>query len=289
MIFTTMQAAYLAQRMTLPRGSHLIKRFSDGELYIKIEDDVQGKSVWVIGSTAPPADNIIELFLLLDALKGAGASVNLFLTYFGYARQDRATPGESFGAALMARFLTTFELEHTYILHVHSQRIHTYLHFEDKVPLALFCGPAAHCTRIAAPDEGAYHFAHAIAQTCNLEAIMVTKIRPLQEQVQIVSIVDSIRQQTILIVDDIISTGTTILEVAARLKERGALKVYAAATHGIFSGQARELLERSDLIEKIYVTNSIPQDKSAPFKKIEILDIVPFIQETIEHTQGVSQ
>lgn len=284
MIFATRQARSIAHSLPFEQGRVLFKYFSDGELYVKVEEDVQGKHVWVIGSTASPCDNILELFLLLDALKRAGASINLLLTYFGYARQDRAAQGEALGSDIIATSLKSFNLDHVFVIHAHSQALHTFLDFQNLIPLSLFCYPAQSQDRLAAPDKGAYELACSIAKTCNLKFITVTKMRPEQERVAIVEVQDNIAGKKVLIVDDMISTGNTILQVAQTLKEMGAATIQAAATHGVFSDDARDKIENSPFIEKVYVTDSLPQQDG--YSKIEVLPIAPFIEEIINSNGG---
>lgn len=280
MIFLTSQTAHLASSITLPQGTVKVKKFSDGELYVKLEEDVKDKNVWVLASTLPPAESLLELFFILDALERGGAHINLFITYFGYARQDRAEPGEALAASVICNFLKTFTLKKIFITHIHSTRIEKFLKFENVIPIDLFCTPAKESNRIAVPDQGAYDFARAISQTCGIEPIIATKMRPEQEMVEVVSLVDNIENKNVLIVDDIISTGTTLLSLGKALKSRGAKKIFAAATHGVFSDGALENIQQSDIIERVYVTNTLPQENRP--SKIRVMNIVPFIEKVIE-------
>ncbi len=283
MIFSTRQCNHIAEDLPFKKGRLLLKQFSDGELLVKIEEDVRDKIVWVIGSTAVPAENTIELMLLLDALQRAQARIYLVLTYFGYARQDRTSKGESLGSALFSTFLKSFNLEKIFIIHAHSPALHSFLDFENVIPVSLFCTPASGKDRIAAPDQGAYELAEAIAKTCNLGFITVTKMRPAHEAVEVTGVHNNIHQKRILIVDDIISTANTLISVAHILKDLGAHSIQAAATHGVFADGARERLQGSDLFEKVYVTDTLPQPPGYP--KIVVLPIAPFIKKLIEeHT-----
>lgn len=280
MIFLTTQTAHLASHFKLPPDVALIKKFSDGELYVKIDQKVKQKQVWIVASTFPPAESLLELFFLIDALDRAGAYVNVLITYFGYARQDRAEPGEALAASVICNFLKTFKLNKIVIIHVHSSRIASYLTFENKIPLDLFCLPAEETDRIAAPDQGAYDFAQALGRICGKESVIITKMRPEQEQVKITQVIDNIEHKNILIVDDIISTGNTLLSTAQALKKRGAHKIYAAATHGIFSEGALQRIQESDLIERVYVSNTLAQENRP--HKIHVLNIVPVLEKVIE-------
>lgn len=283
MIFSTQQCAHIAQKLPFAKGHLSLKRFSDGELFVKIEDDVSNKKVWVIGSTASPAENIIELMLILDALQRAHAHTYLILTYFGYARQDRAQKGESLGAELFSHFLKGFKLEEIFIIHAHSKALHSFLKFENMIPVSLFCTPAQGQDRLAAPDQGAYELAEAIAKTCKLDFLTVSKIRPAHEVVEVTHVHNNIHGKRILIVDDIISTATTLIEVAQTLKSLGAYSIQAAATHGVFADGARQKIEQGELFERVYVTDTLPQPTG--YSKITVLSIAPFIQNIIEGTR----
>ncbi len=278
MIFFTTSAGHLAPQIHLAQGKLTVKQFSDGELYVRVEEDVKSKQVWVIAST-PSAESIIELLLILNALQRESAFISLIITYFGYSRQDRAVPGEALAASVISSLLLTANVQKIFIIHAHSARLKQFLNFENKIPLDLFCIPAQESNRIAAPDQGAYEFVAAIGEQCGREAVVVTKMRPEQEKVKIMGVTDAIEGKHILIVDDIISTGTTLISVAHALKERGASTVSAAATHGVFSDGAHTLLDESPLIERIYVTNTLVQDTT--WDKITILNIAPFIQNII--------
>ena len=279
-VFYTKSTLHLKQTLPFEPGKYIAKQFSDGEWYVKLEQDVAGKEVWVIAATNPPADNLIELLLLLDALQRAGAKISLFFTYFGYARQDRPLPGEASSAQVMASIFKLFTLRNIVILHPHSLLLDNYLNFEGVFPYDLICTIAEQYDAIAAPDQGAYEFVKALAQKCDLESIYLTKIRPEQESVKILEYDGIVRAKRILIVDDIIATGNTIIEVAKKLKQLGATQVSVWATHGIFSGNAYALIEKNG-IQKIYVTDSLAQKKES--SKIEVVSIAPLIKQIIKN------
>jgi ribose-phosphate pyrophosphokinase len=279
-VFYTPSTQHLLPALPMfEQGKYLSKQFSDGEWYIKLEQDVAGKMVWLIAATNPPADHLLQLWLLLDALQRAGAKINVFFTYYGYARQDRPMPGEASSAQTISSIFKTFSIEKIIILHPHSMLLHNFLIFEAIFPNDLICTIAQNYDAIAAPDQGAYELVKKLGEHCKLETIFLTKIRPEQEAVKILEYDGLVRAKRILIVDDMIATGNTIIEVAKKLKQLGATYVSVWATHGIFSGSARHTIAKNG-IEKIYVTDSLPQKNHS--SKIEVISIAPLIEQVIK-------
>jgi ribose-phosphate pyrophosphokinase len=273
-------AHHLARSISIPQASYVIKNFSDGEIYIKINQNLTQQSISILVSTQPPAENLLEFFFLLDALQRNGTSeINVFFSYFGYARQSEPEKGEVGSAQFICDILTKFPLAGIGMVHVHAPHILarniTYTNYID---YDFFSYAAQEYDAIAAPDQGAREFAQKIAAMNNKEIIYIDKIRPEQEQVHITSIDGSPKGKKILLVDDIISTGRTTTYAAEALKKKGAVKISIAATHGLFSADAYTQIEKSAL-EKVYVTNSIAQKK---LPKIEIYDVGPFIQKILQ-------
>jgi ribose-phosphate pyrophosphokinase len=279
-LFATRSAQHLAQRMTVQQGAYTIKQFSDGELFVRLDQDVAQRHVWVLAATQPPAENLLELFFLLDALQRAGASLNLCISYFGYARQIIAEPGESCSAELISNILKQFPLKQVSIVHPHSLLLQNFLPFTPIFDIPFFCEQAAHYDAIAAPDKGAADWATTIARACHKELILLTKTRPEQEQVEIASADGRTANQKILLVDDMISTGRTLVAAAETLINLGASSVAAAATHGVFAPGSQEFLAQS-VLETVYVTNTIDQAQRKLDKKVTVIDISSTIMDSI--------
>jgi ribose-phosphate pyrophosphokinase len=273
-LFSTTSTRHLASNIALPQGKCTIKQFNDGELFVRIDEDVQDKDVWVLAATQAPAEHLLELFFLLDVLQKAQARINLFITYFAYGRQVVAPAGEACSAQVISSILQNFIISKIYIMHPHNQLLHNFLSFTGVQDLEFFCKQAAAYDAIAAPDKGALSFAHEVAQTCKKDLIKITKKRPDHDQVEIVTIDGTVTGKKVLLIDDIISTGRTLVQAAQELKKLGATSIAAAATHGIFSPGSYQLLENS-IIEKVSVTNTIAQHLQG---KITVFDISPFIQ-----------
>ncbi len=264
--------------VTTSSSSHLLRgekrlpvtvtRFKDGELYVKIhETRLKNKKVTVIAGFQPPADNLMELLLVLDGLRRLGARIRLIITYFGYARQDRTKPGEALAAAVVCRILRRYT-DNITVIDMHSKRLKKYLTYKNIVPITPFLPIIPEGTVVVAPDKGAIPRARHWQRALRAPLAFLQKTRPAQDVVEILSIKGSVRGKNVLIVDDMIATGGTIIEAARVLKQHGANKIYVAATHGIFAGDALKNLAQSP-ISRIFVTNTLPQ------KKHPLLTVIP--------------
>src|ERR1035437_10864237 len=142
--------------MRMKKGRFILAEFSDGEIYSRVEDDVRGKDVWVLASTQPPADNLLELAFLLDSLTRRGATVNLFILYFAYARQDRIVKeGEALTSKVVSDLLQSFNLKRIFVIHIHSSRIMKFFDYENVLPIGLFSAVIRKMEVVVAPARGA--------------------------------------------------------------------------------------------------------------------------------------
>lgn len=277
-LFSTHAAQHLTNRISVKHGACTIKKCGDGEIFVQINEDVQGKDVLVLASTQAPGDNLLELFFLLDALERSGAQINLFISYFGYARQIIAAPGQALSAQVISTFLKEFTIKKLYVMHVHSTLLHELLPFIEVRDIDFFCELAKGYDAIAAPDKGALALAQDVAKKAGKELIVLTKKRHDDKTIEITSVDGQAAQKKILLVDDMISTGNTIVQAAQELKKLGAVSIAAAATHALCSHESRLFLE-SSILEHIFVTNTTPQASQG---KIIVHDIQPFIAKIIQ-------
>jgi len=278
-VFYTRSTPHLASQLPYQQGKYLCKSFSDGELYIKLEEDVTGESVWVIANTLPPAEHLMELLLLLDALQRSGAIINLIFTYFAYARQDKPLAQEAASMELICHLLKTFAIQKIAIIHAHSMLLHNYIDFENVIPLEQIAQIAQKYDALAAPDKSARALVEKLSQQLGMEAIFLTKSRLEQGSVEILSCDGNVHGKKILLIDDMIATSNTVIETSKMLKILGATHISVWATHGIFSGNAHHELEKSG-VTKIYVTNTIAQKNGS--SKIEVISIAPLLEQIVQ-------
>ena len=269
---------HLKNSINLPIGDCEFKTFSDGELFVKVSEDVSNKEVWVVAATNPPSHNLLQTLLLLNALQRESAKINLLFTYFGYARQDKPEKGEAASAEYVCGLFTQFDLNKIIIIHAHSSKMKNYLDFQNIIPYPLFDEHAEIVDAIAAPDKGATTLANTIAKNCEKTEILIEKIRPAKEQVRTTKITGDATGKSVLIVDDMISTGNTILGAANVLKEHGATSISVMATHNLMTQESLNRIDQS-IIQKVYVTNTI--EPSINSKEVTIIDIGPFIEKMI--------
>lgn len=278
-IFYTPSSMHFASSIKLPMGSCTIKKFSDGELYVRIDQDVQDQEVWVVAATNPPTENLFEFFFLLDALMRAGAIVRVLITYFGYARQDRAAQGEALSAQVISNFFNTFSLEQLCVIHIHNPAIERYLQVSNYIPYNFFYNAAQEVDVIVAPDKGAYELAKNIAQKMDKKLAHVDKKRINHDLSEVIELHGDVSGKKALIIDDMISTGGTVINAANALMDHGAQSVSVAATHGIFSDKTVDRLKKS-VIQEVTVTNSIAQPIYADF--VTVVDLSSFLCTIIE-------
>ncbi len=276
-LFYTHSARHLARRIGLRPGKFIIKKFSDGEIYVKIKENVKGKKVWVLASTNPPGDNLLELLFLLDALKREKAEINLLLPYFGYARQDQRREGESLSAEVVCRLLKP--VKEIKVVQMHGTRLKKFLDYTDLIPFKWYYPIIKKYEVVVAPDKGVLNLIKETSKKAGIPFAAMKKVRPAPEKARITKIEGEVKNKKALILDDMISTGGTIVAASKALKQYGAKSISVLATHGIFSVGAIEKIEKSP-IQKIYVTNSLPQKTGS--KKIKVIDLSGFLREIVQ-------
>jgi ribose-phosphate pyrophosphokinase len=282
-------AEKIAHEVGEPLGQCDIKTFSDGEIWAKYADNIRGCDVFIVQSTHPPAENLLELLIMIDAAKRASArKVAAVIPYFGYARQDRKDqPRVSITAKLIANLLTGAGADRIITMDLHAPQIQGFFDipvdhlYSSAVLVQQFKRRKMPNLSVASPDVGGIKMARAYAKRLEADLIVIDKRRPRQNEAEVMNIIGEANGRNILIVDDLIDTAGTLTNAVTALKQAGAKEVYAACTHAVLSGNAIQRIEHSGL-EKIYVTDSIPARAASP--KIEVRTVAPIFGEAIKRT-----
>jgi|TARA_B100000212_G_scaffold6456_1_gene4822 ribose-phosphate pyrophosphokinase len=269
-----------------------IRKFADGEIYIEINENIRGNSIFIIQSISSPAnDNLMELLLCIDALKRSSAkNITAVIPYFGYARQDRkVVPRTSISAKLVSNLITKAGADRIVTVDLHAGQIQGFF----DIPVDnLFATPifARHVRKkikskkivCVAPDVGGTERARALGKLLNAELAIVDKRRPKPGQSQVMNVIGDVKNKTCILVDDIIDSGGTIVNAAAALKKRGAKEVFVYITHGVLSGDAVKKIQKS-AIKKLVITDTINNgEKTKNIKNIEVLPISALMGEAIK-------
>tara|TARA_B100000902_G_C27143765_1_gene830041 strand:+ start:111 stop:1043 length:933 start_codon:yes stop_codon:yes gene_type:complete len=269
-----------------------IRNFSDGEIYVEINENIRGNSIFIIQSVSSPAnDNLMELLLCIDALKRSSAkNITAVIPYFGYARQDRkVVPRTSISAKLVSNLITKAGADRIVTVDLHAGQIQGFF----DIPVDnLFATPifARHIKKkiktkniiCVAPDVGGTERARALGKLLNVGLAIVDKRRPKAGQSQVMNVIGDVKGKNCVIVDDIIDSGGTIVNAAKALKNRGAKDVYVYITHGVLSGDAVKKI-KSSVIKNLIITDTIDNNnKTKDAKNIEVLPISGLMGEAIK-------
>lgn len=271
-------------------------RFSDGELQVSYEESIRGQSVFVIQSTMPPADNLMELLLMLDAAKRASAKeVIAVLPYFGYARQDRKDqPRVAIGAKLVADMLALAGATRVMTMDLHADQIQGFFDipvdhlYASSIFLPYIQSLNLPNLTIAAPDMGGSKRANAYAKHLKSEIVICYKQRTKANVVDHMTAIGEIEGRNIVLVDDLVDTGGTLCKAADMMMERGASSVRAVCTHAILSGKAYDNIENSKLSELI-VTDTVPlKQESSKIKVISVAELFAKVIHSVQNYESIS-
>jgi ribose-phosphate pyrophosphokinase len=282
-------AEKIAHELGEPLGSCEIKTFSDGEIWVKYSENIRGGDVFIVQSTHPPAENLLELLIMIDAAKRASAQkVAAVIPYFGYARQDRKDqPRVSITAKLVANLLVGAGADRIITMDLHAPQIQGFFDipvdhlYSSAVLVNFFRKRKIPNLAVASPDVGGIKMARAYAKRLEADLILIDKRRPRQNVAEVMNIIGDADGKNILIVDDLVDTGGTLCNAVTALKASGAKDVYAACTHPVLSGIALERIERSGL-ERMLVTDSIPLRGVS--SKIQVESVAKIFAEAIKRT-----
>jgi len=284
----------IARETGVPLGNVEISRFSDGEIFVRLGENVRGVDVFIIQPTIPESvagegSSLMELFLLLDAATRASASrVTAVMPYFGYARQDRKDqPRVSLAAKLVANLITTAGADRILTMDLHASQIQGFFDipvdhlYAAPVFMDFFEGLDLSEFTIVAPDLGSVKMARAYANRLGRPLAIVEKRRPKANDLEVLNVIGvaEVEGRNLLMIDDMIDTGGTLIKAAEKLKGVGARDIYACATHGVFSGGALGRLEDSP-ISDLVVTDTIPVQRTS--KKLRVLSTAKVFSEAIQ-------
>jgi ribose-phosphate pyrophosphokinase len=283
-------AREVAEYLELSVAPVKIVPFSDGEIYVQVQDSVRGLDCFVIQPTCSPVnENLMELLILLDALKRASAGrITVVIPYYGYGRQDRKAAGrEAITAKLIADLLTTAGAERVVALDLHAPQIMGFFNilvdhlYASPVLLEYIRALNQSDFVLVSPDVGGVSRARAFAKKLGDAPIaIIDKRRSAHNVAEVYSVVGDVKNKVAIMVDDMVDTAGTLVKGAELLRKEGARAIYACATHAVLSGPANERIDASP-IEKLIVTNSIPHDPKNISKKIVQLSVAKLLGEAI--------
>jgi len=280
-------AEKIADELGIELGKSSVTEFNDGEFQPCYDESVRGDMVFIVQSTNPPADNLFELLLMIDAAKRASAyKVIAVIPYFGFARQDRKDrPRVSIGSKLSADLLSTAGVDRIITMDLHADQIQGFFN----VPVDHLFGSAIFapyienlnldCLTVSAPDMGGSKRANAYSRHLQSEMVLCYKLRKRPNVIEEMSVIGDVEGRNIVIIDDLVDTAGTLVLAADKMKERGAKSIRAFATHPILSGNAVERINNS-AIEELVVTDSVPITVDS--SKIKVLSIAEIFAKTIQ-------
>ena len=287
----------LAEEIARTLGGDLTKttvtRFADGEVFVRLDENVRGADVFIVQPTNPPAENIMELLLLVDAARRASAArITCVMPYYGYARQDRKDqPRVAIGAKLMANMIMRAGADRVLGLDFHQHQLQGFFDipvdhlYAAPVFTAHYRKKNLHDPVVVAPDVGSAKMARGFAKRLNATLAIIDKRRPTANVSEVLNVVGDVEGKDCLLADDMIDTAGTVSEAARALKKLGARDIYVCATHALLSGPAVERLSNAPITE-VAVTNTIEIPESRRFATLTVLSVGELLAKAIRFTHS---
>ena len=269
----------------------LVDEFSEGEIRVKINENVRGKDIFVVQPTCPPPNkNLMELLVMIDALKRASSQrLTAVIPYFGYARQDRKDqPRVPITAKLVANLLTTAGADRVLTIDLHAGQIQGFFDipldhlFAVGVFIEYFISCKENNLVVVSPDVGSIKMARAYAKRINAGLAIIDKRRISVDKAEVLHILGEVKDKDAIIVDDLIATGGSLVEAAEALKKAGAKNIRAAITHAVLSGSAIERIDGCKDLKELVITDTIPLDKDKTHPRIKVLSVADLLGEAIK-------
>jgi len=286
-------AEQIAQQLKQPLCQVTLRRFSDGEIFVKIDENVRGQDVFIIQPTNPPAENLMELLILIDAAKRASAArVAAVIPYFGYARQDRKDqPRVAISAKLMANLITKAGADRVLGIDFHQHQLQGFFDipvdhlYAAPVMVQHYRQKRMHKLVVVAPDVGGAKIARGFAKRLDASLAIIDKRRPSANIAEVVNVVGDVEGRDCLLVDDLIDTAGTMAEGILALKRLGARDVFCCASHALLSGPAVDRLAASEVAE-VAITNTIRIPEERMFDRLKVLSVAPLLAQAIRFTHS---
>ncbi|MDB4948051.1 MAG: prs [Gemmatimonadetes bacterium] len=286
-------AEEIAHDLDIPLGAVTIRRFADGEIFVRIDENVRGRDLYIVQPTCPPAESILELLLLIDAARRASAArITAVIPYFGYARQDRKDqPRVAIGAKLVANMITTAGADRVLSVDFHQHQLQGFF----DIPVDhLYAAPVL--TRyfrekhldnlvVVAPDVGSAKMARGFAKRLGASIGIIDKRRPTANVAEVMNVIGDVDGKDCILADDMIDTAGTMAEAVFALKKRGARDVYCCASHALLSGPAVERLSAAPLKELV-VTNTMHVPAEKHFDRLTVLSVAGLLASAVRYTHS---
>jgi len=286
-------AEEIGRQLGIPLTKVTCNRFADGEIFVRIDENVRGNDVFIVQSTNAPAENIMELLLLIDASRRASAArITVVMPYYGYSRQDRKDqPRVAIGAKLVANMIMSAGADRLLGIDFHQHQLQGFFDipvdhlYAMPVLTAHFRKKQLKDTVIVAPDVGSAKMARGFAKRLDASLAIIDKRRPRANVSEVVNVVGEVEGRDCILADDMIDTAGTVTEAARALKRLGANDVYVCATHAIFSGPAVERLKSAPIVE-VVVTDTIDLPADRRFERLTILSVGELLSKAIRYTHA---
>jgi ribose-phosphate pyrophosphokinase len=293
-------AERICEHLAIRLGEASVRRFADGEVAIKIDEDVRGADIFVVQPTSTPVnDHLMELVLLMDAFKRASAErITAVIPYFGYARQDRKDEGRvPISAKLVANMIVAAGADRVLALDMHAAQLQGFFDipvdhlYAAPVLTRYFRRLAIPDLTVVAPDVGSSKLARAYSKRLDAGLAIVDKRRVTDKETEVMTVIGDVKDRNVLLIDDMISTAGSITQAARAVHELGATDVYLAATHAVLAGDAMDHLDKTPL-QQLVVTDTIPVAAANRRKYLKVLSVARLLGEAIlriHHAESVSK
>ena len=282
-------AQSICEKLKVPMGDADVSRFEDGEVSVRFNENIRGSDVFIVQATGAPADNLMELLVMLDAAKRASARrVTAVLPYFGYARQDRKDqPRAPISAKLVANLITVAGADRALTMDLHSAQIQGFFDipfdhlYAAPVLVEHFAQKNIKDMVVVAPDIGSVKMARAYAKRLGCDLALVDKRRPKADAVEVMNIIGDVSGKNVVLFDDVVTTARTLCQAALAIRGQGAMEIYAGVTHGVFSNDSLARISQSP-IRELVITDTVSHEHMKLTPNVTELSIAGLLGEAVQ-------